>query len=216
MKMVLVTQGSWTEEVTRILRREGASVVRLPSDVRETDALDVLKHATHLLLTGGADIHPVLYNEDVTHARSTPTAAVRDLIEWSLTRAALDAKKPVLGICRGCQMLAVATGGALWQDVKVAVPESKVAHGTGQHVALTYAKTLYARIVRTERADVNSYHHQAVRRLVKGWQLGAVAPDGIVEAIEHKHQWALGVQYHPEVLNSPVADRIFEAFVAAR
>jgi putative glutamine amidotransferase len=175
-----------------------------------------------LLVTGGAfDVDPALWGDEPAHPKVTLKPG-RTTFELAATRGALARDMPVLGICGGQQLLAVAFGGTLIQHIPDAVPGA-LAHEqpnprteAGHEVAVAEG-TLLARILggRT-RLAVNSAHHQAVATPGAGARVNAVAPDGVVEGVEHPgHRFALGVQWHPEYAVDPADPLIFHAFLAA-
>lgn len=184
-------------------------------------AADYLGRLDGLLVTGGAfDVDPALYGGGPAH----PTVALksgRTAFELEATRRALARDLPVLGICGGQQLLAVALGGTLHQHIPDAVPgalEHEQPHPRDQpgHEVAVAPGTRLAAIVGRARMAVNSAHHQAVDRPGAGAVVSAVAPDGVVEAIEHPgHRFALGVQWHPEYAVDPGDPLILAAFVAA-
>lgn len=178
------------------------------------DALD------GLLVTGGAfDVDPALWGGGTLHPKVTLKPGRTDF-ELAATRIALDRDVPILGICGGQQLLAVALGGTLIQHIPDEVPGA-LAHEQpnprtepGHEVAITPG-TLLARIVGTARMAVNSAHHQAVASAGSG-AVNARAPDGVVEGIEAPgHRFALGVQWHPEYAVDPRDPNILSAFVEA-
>lgn len=141
-----------------------------------------------LLLLGGSDIDPAFYGEGMRGSHGTDVT--RDNIEWSLVRRALSQRIPVMGICRGHQMLAVAAGGSLYQDIGWD-------HGMQDHEIIDVHPRLAAHL---PNAPVNSYHHQAIKRMPYGFSIAAKSKDGIIEAIFRTG--ILGVQFHPEFLIS--------------
>ncbi|CEP69252.1 Glutamine amidotransferase [Moorella glycerini] len=157
-----------------------------------------------LLLTGGGDIEPSFFNArpEATLYKVLPE---RDVFELALTRAALAAGMPILAICRGIQVLNVAAGGDLYQDIKSEVPGALEHNQAGPreqpcHDMKVIPGTRLAGIF-GPTARVNSLHHQAVRRVGKGLRVSAVAPDGLIEALEGEGEVAvIGVQWHPEDL----------------
>lgn len=173
-----------------------------------------------LVVTGGAfDVDPALYGAAERHGTVTLKAR-RTAAELALLRAALAEGKPVLGICGGQQLLAVALGGTLIQHIPDAVPDALAheqpnpRHEAGHDVALRVG-TLLHRIVRADSLAVNSSHHQAVADPGSA-VVNATAPDGVIEGIEAPAcRFCLGVQWHPEFLISAGDRRIFDAFVAA-
>jgi putative glutamine amidotransferase len=159
-----------------------------------------------LLLPGGMDVDPVHYGEE-PHRLLEEVDPVRDETELYLARRALQADMPVLGVCRGEQLLNVAAGGSLFQDVAAQSPQEVIRHFQDfaqewpSHSVEIKPDTLLASIIPERKLRVNSYHHQAVRRVAAGFRVAATAPDGVVEAVEStKHAFALGVQWHPELL----------------
>lgn len=186
---------------------------------------DVLQDVQGVLLTGGGDVDPALYGE-APHGTLDRAEAGRDAFEIDLVRRALEANLPVLAICRGIQLLNVARGGTLIQDIADQVPNA-VGHRVPEpsfaiaHDVWVTSDSLLERIMR-ERLDgdtcaVNSRHHQAVKALGAGLVATATAPDGIIEAIEDpSRRFCLGVQWHPENFYRTGEFReLFEAFVNA-
>lgn len=181
-----------------------------------------------LLLAGGADIDPCHFGEDPLPrlGRITPE---RDSIELALARAALQAGLPVLGICRGLQVICVAAGGTLLQDIRSQVPgalkhRQQAPAWYGSHEVILEPGTRLAGWLREPAVRVNSFHHQAVDLVPPGFIAAATAPDGIIEAIEgqpgsvlKEGAFALGVQWHPEAMLAaqPAFGQIFAGFVAA-
>ncbi|WP_426954474.1 gamma-glutamyl-gamma-aminobutyrate hydrolase family protein [Muricoccus radiodurans] len=172
-----------------------------------------------LLVTGGAfDVDPALYGGGPMHATVTLKQG-RTAFELAILRGALARDLPVLGICGGEQLLAVALGGTLIQHIPDSVPDA-LPHEQpnprtepGHAVALT-PDTLLHRIVGAERMAVNSAHHQAVDRPGQGAVVNARAPDGVVEGLEHPgYRFCLGVQWHPEYAVDPRDQAILDAFV---
>jgi putative glutamine amidotransferase len=184
------------ESYVLMVRKAGARTVVVPPD--DADAPDLISRLDGLVLAGGADIEPVRYGADahpMTEARPD-----RDAGELAVLRAALDADLPVLGVCRGAELLAVAYGGSLHQHVPDVVGHER--HGPepgvyGRHFVRFQPGSRAAEIF-GETAEVNSYHHQAIAEpgglTVTGW-----ADDEIVEAVEDPgHRFVFGVQWHPE------------------
>ena len=170
-----------------------------------------LKHLTEmadgLMLIGGPDIDPVHYDQ-AAHPGLRQVTPARDQLELALTRWALRRRLPILAICRGIQVLNVAAGGSLWQDIASQVPgaqkhdqypdhrEDHLAH----HVDIAPHSRI-AGICRQTRLAVNSLHHQAINRIGTGLSVVARSGDGIIEAVEGGDEsWTVGVQWHPEWL----------------
>ena len=206
--------------VESVTRAGGQPVVLKNSD----DVEAVLGNLDGLLLTGGLDVDPALYGE--TAHPTTHVAAERDRFEVPLSQAAVARDLPVFAICRGVQVLNVAAGGSLVQDIPSAVttdlnhsidvPKDHHAHpvritpGTRLAAALGSGAELGA-------CPVNSRHHQSIARLAPDFVVSAVSPDGVVEAVERPDRtFCVGVQWHPEnFLKTGEFAGLFEQFVAA-
>ena len=197
----------------------GGLPVALP-DLPEL-AEDLLARIDALVVTGGAfDVDPALYGDATRHA-SVTLKETRTATELALVRGALARDMPVLGICGGEQLLAVALGGTLIQHIPASVPgalaheQPNPRHEPG-HAVKIVAGTRLHRIVGVDRMEVNSAHHQAVRGAGPGAVVDALAEDGVIEGIEApRHRFCLGVQWHPEFLIGPGDRRIFDALIAA-
>lgn len=188
------------------LRRAGGEIRELRPEDRLPEALD---SCDGVLLTGGADVDPREYGNEARHSTVTTVDPARDRYELELTRLVLAREVPLLAICRGVQVLNVAAGGTLVQDLPSMRP-SPVAHKPGgDPTALAHPisvvpdsrlHSLLATRLRTDgTVDVNSRHHQAVRDLAPGFVATATAPDEVIEAMERPGAaFCLGVQWHPE------------------
>lgn len=184
------------------------------------DAGEVLAKLDGLLLSGGGDISP-MYLGEVPLRGIKDCFPQRDLSEIALTRKALARDLPILGICRGIQVLAVAAGGKIYQDIPSQYPQSNSHHQTAPraypwHEVEVLESKLY-QITGLKRISVNSFHHQAVSVLPAGFITTAVAPDGIIEGIElPTTRFCLGVQWHPEAMEKDKNSKaIFKAFIQA-
>lgn len=166
----------------------------------------IVAAASGLILTGGADIDPARYGQQ-PHPTVSGTSPERDATEALLVRLAFERGLPVLAICRGMQLLNVALGGTLVQDIPSQVPNA-LAHaqeaprGTATHDVRVEPSSALAKVLGCERARVNSMHHQAVDQLGEGLVPVAWAPDGVVEGLELPGRPVLGVQWHPEDLHA--------------
>ena len=170
-----------------------------------------------LLLPGGGDMDPKFYGQERIPACGEPNL-LRDAAEPLLLRAFLAADKPVLGICRGIQVMNAVLGGDLYQDIKPFEHLPHNDHWAKVHTVTVRRGTLLSRILGQDTVLVNSQHHQAVDRVAPGFTLAALSEDGIVEAIEKPDAgFCLGVQWHPEWLSDadPAMQSLFDAFVNA-
>ena len=204
---------------------EGAGAVPLPLPlIADLDRVRVLyERCDAVCLPGGPDVHPEVYGEEVREdcALDEPQHDL-DSVEMAVTRWATAEDLPVLAVCRGVQVLNVALGGTLWQDLNTQAvtarmhrqePRDSIAHSVE-----VVPGTLLHRVVDADRIDVNSLHHQAVRELGEGLVIGGRSDDGVVEAVElPDRRFLLGVQWHPEELVGAHASarRLFDALVAA-
>jgi putative glutamine amidotransferase len=197
----------------------GGLPVALPHDA--TLAAAYLDRIDALVVTGGAfDVDPALYGAADRHSTVT-LKADRTAAELALTTGALERNLPVLGICGGEQLLAVALGGTLIQHIPDAVPgalaheQPNPRHEPG-HAVRIQADTLLHAIVGADVMTVNSAHHQAVRNPGPHAVVNALAADLVIEGIEDpRYRFCLGVQWHPEFLIDPGDRRIFDALIAA-
>lgn len=173
-----------------------------------------------LVLTGGADLSPLSYGETALN-EAWRGDRQRDRWEMALYHAAISLELPVLGICRGAQLLNVAEGGTLWQDLPSLRPDTNVHRSQELYCQLTHGirlaeGTRIAALFEDDVRTVNTVHHQGLREVPDCFTETAWAPDGVIEAIERAGSpWVLGVQWHPEWMpDAPTQQRIFAAFVA--
>ena len=175
-----------------------------------------------LLFSGGGDIHPSFYREVVLE-KCGPIDETRDRFEVELLRGALERGMPVLGVCRGMQLIAVALGGSLYQDLSYCQAAAEIHSGAWrQRDEMPFVKitpgTVLHQIIGEESLPVNCQHHQLVKALDQTCRVSAVSADGMIEGIEVSgRSFALGVHWHPERLAA--RDRrhmkLFEALVSA-
>ncbi len=206
-----VSYGVWREvpafmspaSYMRAVQRAGGRPVLLIPDPKDTEDPDgVLDVIDALIVTGGAgDVDPALYGEE-PHPKTGPVQEERDAYELALVRAAVEREMPVLGICRGMQILNVAYGGGIEQHIPDVVGDEKHRHTPGtfaDHVVDLEPGSLAARAVGAERTPVKSHHHQGVKEVGAGLAVTARAEDETVEAIEDPScPFVLGVLWHPE------------------
>ncbi|GHD24270.1 gamma-glutamyl-gamma-aminobutyrate hydrolase [Streptomyces violarus] len=179
----------------RLVRRAGGLAAMLPPD-DPLHAADIVARLDGLVIAGGPDVEPVRYGAE-REPRTGPPARERDAWELALIDAALAAGVPLLGICRGMQLLNVALGGTLVQHIE---GHAEVVGVFGGHAVKPVPGSLYGGVV-PEETFVPTYHHQAVDRLGEGLVPSAYAADGTIEALELPTHpgWVLGVQWHPEM-----------------
>jgi len=175
-----------------------------------------------LIVSGGKDMPPALYGEE-THPETDPLSEERPLFEIQLVRLFHEMDKPVLGICYGCQLLNVALGGSLIQDIPSQIGNLvKHRRQTSQepharHVVTIRQGSLLSKILAATKLEIVSSHHQAVKQRGTHLRVAALAPDGVIEAIELEDaRFFVGVQWHPEM--DPEAEathRLLRAFIEA-
>lgn len=186
-----------------VLKAGGVPVILPPYE--ETEPLvNTLDSLDGLLLTGGADINPLYLGEEPIKELHGINPR-RDRQEWLLVKLAADRQIPVLGICRGAQLMNVALGGTLYQDIHSQMEGIRIKHdqelerGYASHTVKVDADTLLYKLFQTDTLAVNSFHHQAVKEAAPGFRVCACSSDGVVEAIEStEYKSMLGVQWHPE------------------
>lgn len=183
---------------------------------------DFIDRCDGLMVTGGEDIDPAFYGAE-THPACGPTVPERDPLDKHLYLRALERNKPVLGICRGIQLMNVALGGTLYQDIP-SEWETTINHRMDrpftrtEHAVDVLPGTPLAELVKKDTLLVNSIHHQCIKDLGSGYEVMAKAPDGIIEAVWHPgYRYVRAVQWHPERLLdvTPESDLIFQDFINA-
>lgn len=223
MPLIAISSCRAMADYLEAVKRTGGEPLEL--DMERDAPQEVVRRAAGLLLTGGGDIDPSLYGE-APHETYQASEPGRDEYEMALVRAAMEAQLPIFAICRGMQVLNVALGGTLIQDIPTmvngaanhAVPEPRfqIAHevwvAKGSRLAKIMAEKLDGEI-----CQVNSRHHQAVKNVAAGWEVTGTAPDGVIEAMELSGDvFRLAVQWHPENFWRTGEFRpLFEAFVDA-
>lgn len=206
------------------LRHEYITAIRLAGGLPmlippgEPNLNSIVEWVDGLLFTGGGDLDPKTYN-GVEHPTIYNVNRERDRFELSLAKFALESDIPILGICRGLEILVVASGGKLVPHLPDEVGE-KIMHRQTQscpaeHNVHILPGTHLAQIMGAGETNVVSWHHQAASDIPNRWRLAATAADGVIEALEHQdHPWAFAIQWHPEIsLNDSRQQRIFRTFV---
>lgn len=224
------TSGSTKSGTYRVSSQYASSIVAaggtpvLLAPMTNKDAIsDLVDKCDGIMLSGGVDVSPALYGEEKLGSCGEPSEE-RDSFELELVRTALAKNKPVLCICRGVQLLNVAMGGSLWQDILSQLPNS-ICHRSSEEPPAEHNVIITAPAIRekigfdSEIFAVNSYHHQAIKMLGEGLEIFAKADgDGMIEGVyASDRKFVVGVQWHPEMWaekdNNAMA--IFKAFVKA-
>jgi putative glutamine amidotransferase len=206
--------------------RAGGAPILIPPVQDEATLRVLYERLDGVLLAGGGDIAPTLYGAE-PHAKLGLLDPLRDSAELPMARWAMADGKPILGICRGVQVLNVALGGTLYQDLPTEVP-SELQHNQSYeredwthlaHEIVVAPNSRLAQALGADRLPTNSLHHQSVRDIAIGLRAVAWAPDGVVEALEGVGEaFVVGVQCHPEALQGETDPRwqgLFAAFVAS-
>jgi len=198
------------------VRQAGGQVIILPPVDDENMTDQYLDICDGLILSGGGDIDPLFWGE-LPSPQLMEISPRRDAFELALTRQALERDLPILGICRGCQVINVAAGGSLVQDLAGELCHSqKAPRDYPIHAIFIKSGTLLLKLLGQNEVRVNSFHHQAVGNLGRDLLISARAADGTVEAVESRsHQFVLGLQWHPETMNDELSHRIFSSLVRA-
>jgi gamma-glutamyl-gamma-aminobutyrate hydrolase PuuD len=204
---------SYTESVIK----SGGMPVLIPvmQDEKVLDAIVSLLDG--LILTGGEDIHPNYYNEDPIEQLGNVNA-VRDRYDLALIRLAALRNLPTLGICRGEQLINVAFGGTLYQDLPTQYKDTSIEHqqkepsSVSTHTVHVFPNSMVADVTGCLNLQTNSHHHQAIKEVAPGFRITALSDDGVIEAIESCNNLPVwGVQFHPEALTM-VGDTIMIRF----
>lgn len=227
MKLIAVTPDYLAEknlvtikhEYFDLIRKNGAIPVLLPF-IDNEEAIDLyIDRFDGFLITGGADVSPRLYGEDKLSSCGFPIDR-RDSLEYKLIRRLYEEDKPVLGICRGLQMMNVALGGSLYQDLKSQM-DTDIVHSPEKfiydlsHLVVNEENTLFSKVFEGD-FYVNSMHHQAIKDLASGLKVGQRSRDGVIEAIyAPDKQFFAGIQWHLEMYPSDLKEyyQLMKAFL---
>lgn len=231
MKPIIGVMPLWDDEKQSLwmlpgyfdgLVQAGGLPIMFPLCVDRGDIARLAAQCDAFLLSGGHDVSPSIYHEAPLDGLIT-ACEPRDALEWEVLRLALEADKPVLGVCRGLQFINAALGGTLYQDLPLQHPSRVDHHQTAPYDVPTHNVHLVEgsalrKCLGVEEIGVNSYHHQGIRALADGLEAMAVAPDGLVEAFrktDARFLWA--VQWHPEFSfrSDEHSRKILRAFVDA-
>lgn len=224
MALIAIAQNRRMSDYMESVRRAGGEPIEVAAGGEAPEHL--LARVDGIMLTGGGDVDPMLYGE-APHATFQAAEADRDAFEIALTRAAIAADIPFLAICRGMQLLNVAMGGTLIQDIPSEVPgalehsipepRAHVAHEVWVSKDSKLSALLADHMEDGETCHVNSRHHQSVATIAPGFEVTATSPDGVIEAMEKPGAaFCIGVQWHPESFWRTGEFRsLFEGFVQA-
>lgn len=210
------------EAYVNAVSEAGGVPVILPSIQGNRNISILTQNIAGLLLAGGGDVDPSHFNEEPCPGLGEITPE-RDKFEILVVRAAIRKKLPVLGICRGLQVLNIACGGTVIQHIPAAVTKpikhsQKAPRWYPTHRVFLEKTSLLSGICGTECLNVNSFHHQAVKDPAPGFKITGVSSDGITEAMENpKYPFLMGVQWHPECMikNDSNSRKLFKAFISA-
>ena len=211
------------ERYPRAILEAGGIPLMLPLTSSRKTIGEILAPLNGIVVTGGNfDIHPSIYGEEPLEALGQ-IKEERTQFELGLIALALKRNLPLLGVCGGAQAINVVLGGSLYQDIAAQIPaamehQQGALKERGGHLIKIHDGTKLQQIVGRDRIEVNTTHHQAVRKLGRSLVINATAKDGVIEGIESKeHSFVLGVQWHPEFLtHRDISQRkIFASFISA-
>jgi len=208
---------------THAVWKAGGIPLLLTAPPEVADIESYLDRIQGLILVGGPDIDPSVYGDGEALPTVTKSPAVRQDFDLALAGSALERDLPILGICMGCQVLNVASGGTLFQDISYQFRESRIPHRIVTDPCYTFHQIRIApgsflhRLYGREEIEVDSAHHQSVMKPGRGFKPIAWSEDGVIECIEHEtNRFAVGVQWHPEIIHErPDQLSLFSALVSA-
>jgi len=214
-----------SEDYVQAVIQSGGIPFILPYLTNEEDVEVMVEKIDGLYATGGYDIDPTLFNEE-PHPQLGAIIPARDKFEIMLIKQILKVGKPILGVCRGCQILNIVAGGDMYQDIYEQIDRPLIQHqqrapaGHGSHYVQVEKKSLLYKLTEKEQLKVNSRHHQANRHVPETLLVSGRSSDNIIEAIESKeHDFVLGLQWHPENMlieqNDESAIKIITGFIDA-
>jgi len=218
-----LTRVSLIDKYVQAIQLAGGVPLVIPTGITSAELVFCRQVFDGYLLTGGGDIAIERFDGE-PNPRISDVDPDRDQMEIEITQFAFEENKPLLGICRGIQIINVAMGGSLFTDI-ITQRENAIKHDWYPNVARNYEahsvkiveNSIMYQIIHGDEVNVNSLHHQAIKELGQHILPTAYAPDGIIEAVESPiHQFFLGVQWHPEwMLSSPSMVNIFKQFVTS-
>ncbi|WP_026690138.1 gamma-glutamyl-gamma-aminobutyrate hydrolase family protein [Alteribacter aurantiacus] len=208
------------DNIHSVLNGGGTPVV-FPNVTELSHVKAYLDSVDGIVVTGGGDIDPTLFGEE-PHPHLGIIHPDRDVFEVALLKEAMKQDKPILAICRGCQILNIAAGGDMYQDIYTQMDHDLLQHtqkaprAYGSHFINVVEGSILHRTTTLTTYKVNSFHHQAVRNMAPGFQVTARSTDGVIEAFESsEHTFIVGVQWHPECMSDNPSVTLFKAFITA-
>ncbi len=208
----------------KAIQAAGGIPIILPYFLRTEEIKEITNRIDGLYATGGYDIDPILFGEE-PHPGLGNIIPERDQSELAVIKEMLEKEKPILGVCRGSQILNVAAGGDMYQDINTQINTELLQHSQKapfdyrSHFVDVAEGSLLHRLTGKHKLRVNSFHHQANRSVHEGFRISGTASDGIIEAIESEiHPFVLGLQWHPEALIHEEDDpslQIYQGFIKA-
>lgn len=210
----------YNDYISSVIAAGGIPII-LPVSIDKKVLDSHLELIDGLIISGGYDIDPLRYNEEPSTALQA-TFPERDEFEFYLVKKAMEKEIPVLGICRGHQIINVANGGSLYQDLSLKedtfIKHAQNSHGNTLTHRIEIAKDSMLYEILGETAIINSLHHQAIKTVAPGFKAVAKSKDSVIEAIEReKGSFVMGVQWHPEALAEKSADmaKLFDYFISS-
>lgn len=208
----------------RAILRVGGIPFIIPITTDVTENKEIMQNIDGVILTGGEDVDPKYFNETPIKEMGS-ISPYRDIQEMCIAKIALTNNIPILGICRGIQVLNIAAQGSIYQDIYSQIPNANLIKHS-QNAPKWYAthevrieeNTKLHQIINKRTIRVNSFHHQAVKDVCEEFTIAAKSEDGIIEAIEHKNNdFAIGIQWHPEVMWEKDNEylKVFKSFVSS-
>lgn len=210
------------EDNVEAIKRTGGIPVILPYIEGTSELTQLITSIDGLYLAGGNDVDPIYFDEE-PHPQLGEVNPTRDAFELQILKQMLAQNKPILGICKGCQMINVVLGGTLYQDIHAQMNQSLVQHQQNSphsyptHQIVLEKKSQLHQIINESSIKVNSRHHQAIRTLGKSLMVTSRTQDGLIESIESTaHDFVIGVQWHPESLlaaNDGPSTQLYTTFI---
>ncbi|MEO5974507.1 MAG: gamma-glutamyl-gamma-aminobutyrate hydrolase family protein [Ilumatobacteraceae bacterium] len=201
-----------------IARAGGIALTVPPLESTLAHIKSLVERADAVLLHGGGDLDPTLYDQQTTTETVYGIVAEHDALELAIVRAAIAIDKPILAICRGIQVLNVALGGTLHQNLLDTVADSESHWNIYHSVDLVEGSRVAKAMGTLQPSGGHSYHHQSIDRVAADLQIVAKSDDGVIEAVEHRTAtWVVGVQWHPEddAATDEQQQGLFNALIAA-